>query len=119
MTPLREIPEPGTPEERFNNAFKSGRSIIERCNGVLKNRFRCLLKDRVLHYHPVKASKIVKACAVLHNMCCNANIPEPAYDHENIVIDGIFHNIPFNDEQNNDLERARVLQRAIIQNHFG
>jgi len=35
---------------RYNDRQKSTRSVIERCNGVLKMRFRCLLKHRVLHY---------------------------------------------------------------------
>ncbi|KAJ8973094.1 hypothetical protein NQ317_010787 [Molorchus minor] len=43
----------------------SVRSIIERCNGVLKNRFRCLLEHSVLHYIPEVVANIVKACVVL------------------------------------------------------
>ncbi|KAJ8909334.1 hypothetical protein NQ315_017194, partial [Exocentrus adspersus] len=54
-------PEPNTPEFRFNTAFKRARSTIERCNGLLKSRFRCLLKHRVLHYSPTTAAKIVNA----------------------------------------------------------
>ncbi|CAH1995307.1 unnamed protein product [Acanthoscelides obtectus] len=38
-------------------------------SGVLKNRFRCLLKDRVLHYAPFRAGQIINATSVLHNMC--------------------------------------------------
>ncbi|KAI4455596.1 dde superfamily endonuclease [Holotrichia oblita] len=53
------------------------RTTIERCNGVLKNRFRCLLKHRVLHYQPQTAAKIVNACAVLHNLCTDNNIEDP------------------------------------------
>lgn len=62
----------------YNDRQKSTRSIIERCNGVLKMRFRCLLKHRVLHYSPEKCSKIINACTVLHNMCIINNIPLPA-----------------------------------------
>lgn len=37
--------------------------------------FRCLLKDRILHYKPEKASCIINACVVLHNICINNNVP--------------------------------------------
>lgn len=35
--------------------------------------YRCLLKDRVLHYRPKTASKIILACAVLHNLAIHFN----------------------------------------------
>lgn len=73
MTPIHN-PAPGSPEERYNTAQMSIRSQIERCNGILKNRFRCLLKHRVLHYTPERASTIINACVVLHNMCISNNI---------------------------------------------
>lgn len=74
MTPF-ENPAPGSPEERYNQRQRSTRCLIERCNGVLKLRFRCLLKHRTLHYSPEKASQIINACVVLHNICINNNIP--------------------------------------------
>lgn len=118
MTPLRN---PNTPaEERYNNAQKSVRSIVERCNGLLKNRFRCLLKDRVLHYSPQMAAKIVNACVVLHNMCVNNNIPEPDMADINDVDFGL-GNDHFNENVggiNPDLAAGRRLQRRIIENHF-
>lgn len=40
----------------------------------MKNRFRCLLKDRVLHYDPLKAGRIINGACVLHNMCVRANL---------------------------------------------
>lgn len=117
-------PEPG-PEERMNNRLKSVRSIIERCNGLLKNRFRCLLRHRVLHYEPDTVAKIVVACCVLHNMCINANVPQPD-DEENDIDFGIYNmedaHQNVNDEpvrrMNPDLIAGRQLQRQIIQNHF-
>ncbi|KAK4878956.1 hypothetical protein RN001_007102 [Aquatica leii] len=44
------------------------RNCIERCFGVIKSRFRCILKYRTLNYNPVKAAKIVCSCVILHNM---------------------------------------------------
>ncbi|XP_022179580.1 putative nuclease HARBI1 [Myzus persicae] len=75
---LTPIPDPSTEaEENYNRRQMSTRSIIERCNGVLKMRFRCLLRDRTLHYKPEKASSIINACVVLHNMCITNNVPMP------------------------------------------
>lgn len=54
---------------RYNTAHKSSRNVIERLNGVLKAKFRCLLKHRVLHYDPGTAAKIINSCAILYNVC--------------------------------------------------
>lgn len=120
LTPLREV-QPNSPEERFNNRLKSARSLIERCNGVLKNRFRCLLKHRVLHYSPHKAGLIINACVCLHNMCIDSNVPE-APPEEDIEIDygviNVIHEDNVLNHVNVDLENGRRLQRNIIRNHF-
>lgn len=68
--------EENTPESRYMTAFLKARCSIERCNGCLKQRFRCLLKARALHYHPKFAAKIVMACCVLHNMCMQNGLGE-------------------------------------------
>lgn len=114
MTPLRN-PVPG-PEERFNTALTSVRSLIERCNGLLKNRWRCLLKHRFLHYSPEKAANITKACCVLHNMCIARNIPD-LEQHEEVDYDinlGPHRDIFDNENANPDLHAARNIQRRII-----
>ncbi|KAJ8912416.1 hypothetical protein NQ315_013484 [Exocentrus adspersus] len=58
-------------------AQKIARNCIERCNGVLKTRFRCLLHERTLRYDPEFVGQIEIACAVLHNMCVAANLEPP------------------------------------------
>ncbi|XP_022182585.1 putative nuclease HARBI1 [Myzus persicae] len=74
LTPLYQ-PQPNTPEANYNKWFCRTRSIIERCNGVLKMRFRCLLKHRVLHYSLEKAASIINSCTILHNISISNNIP--------------------------------------------
>lgn len=119
LTPLTNA-QPGA-EERFNAHFKSIRSTIERCNGVLKNRFRCLLKHRVLHYEPTKAAKIVLSCAVLHNICTQNRVPEPDRDNEFLNADlgfipeneAVMNNVP----ARNDLEAGRLLRERLIQRY--
>ncbi|KAJ3662030.1 hypothetical protein Zmor_006397 [Zophobas morio] len=77
LTPVRPEPQENTSEYRFNIQHKRVRSLVERCNGLLKGRFRCCLKDRVLRYRPEVAGKIINACVVLHNLCIENNIPPP------------------------------------------
>lgn len=67
MTPILNAAQ-GSREELYTQRHVQARNCIERCFGLLKERWRCLLKDRVLHYHPSVASKIITACCVLHNM---------------------------------------------------
>ncbi|KAJ8909389.1 hypothetical protein NQ315_008875, partial [Exocentrus adspersus] len=122
QTPIRD-PPPGTPEYAYNTSFKRARSTVERCNGLLKMRFRCLLKHRVLHYAPSMCSKIINSCAVLHNMCLAANIPIPEEEgNENVDFGIIQEDLepanPNRARQNPDLVRGRNIQQQVIQNYF-
>ena len=54
---------------KFNIVHGKCRNIIERTNGVLKNRWRCLLGARELYYTPKKAIQLTNICAALHNIC--------------------------------------------------
>ncbi|XP_040355938.1 putative nuclease HARBI1 isoform X1 [Ixodes scapularis] len=67
---------------RFNKAHSSIRSVVERCIGLLKNRFRCLQRHRALYYHPSTATAIISACAVLHYICLASSEPEPESDSD-------------------------------------
>jgi hypothetical protein len=93
LTPFPET-QPGTQEEHFNERHSSVRSTVERCIGVIKKRFRCLLRYRTLEYTPEKAGQIINACAVLHNMCIRANLPDPPEPEEGIMaLEDDIHNI--------------------------
>lgn len=76
MTPVDNAAE-GTPESRYNVRHISARNCIERLNGVLKSRFRCLLRHRALNYKPNKVGLIINACAILHNLAQEYNIQLP------------------------------------------
>lgn len=73
LTPFRETETPA--QQNYNICHIAARNCVERCIGVLKQRFRCLLKERSARYSPSFMAKVIKACAILHNMCRNANIP--------------------------------------------
>lgn len=106
MVPFEGNPPENTPEFIYNHQFKSIRSSIERCNGVLKKRFRCLLKDRVLNYDPGTAGKIVNACVILHNLCIDHNIPEvPEADLPNYPDFGQY---PIEPPNNVDMVAGRI-----------
>lgn len=49
MTPIIGA-APGSPEEYYTELHCRARNTVERCIGVLKSRWRCLLAHRVLHY---------------------------------------------------------------------
>ena len=126
LTPLEGDYVPGTPDYNYNVAHKNTRCKIECCNGVLKNRFRCLLKHRVLHVTPYKACKIINACIVLHNMCISNNIPEPNNDDLRDVDFGMFGG--YEDEQqeannivrriNPELAEGQRSRRNLINRNF-
>ncbi|KAK3928642.1 Putative nuclease [Frankliniella fusca] len=77
ITPFarEERPEEDTPESRFNKVHCSDRNCVERCIGLLKEVFRAINDERVLHYDAVKACRIVVAIVVVHNLRVLARIP--------------------------------------------
>lgn len=123
MTPVLNA-EPNSPEDRYNIAHRQIRSLIERTNGLLKMRFRCLLKHRTLHYKPDTASRIINSCAILHNMCIEENIPIPRPEEGDINLD---FGLNINNVENENAGRNRInaelvagkrLQRRLIRNMF-
>lgn len=86
MTPILGA-APGSPEEHYTKLHCQVRNTVERCIGVLKARWRCLLVHRVLHYDPITAAKIVNACVVLHNFANSRNIPVPDIQDNDIEND--------------------------------
>ncbi|XP_066600856.1 putative nuclease HARBI1 [Prorops nasuta] len=125
MTPIADAAE-NSPEELYNKKQMRCRSLVEQCKGVLKMRFRCLLKHRVLHYSPPTASKIIYTCAIaiLHNICINKNVPMPLeldnYEELDFGININDNNIEDNVRERNirrinpDLAAGRLKQRQIL-----
>lgn len=64
-------------EEHYNKVHRRVRSMVERCIGVLKSRFRCLCRQRILMYDTARSGNIIIACAVLHNIMVQAKYPDP------------------------------------------
>ena len=113
MTPI--LHPRSNSERRYNQAHVKGRNVIERCNGVLKSRFRCLHRHRVLNVSPTTASKIINACAILHNLCMKHRVP--FYDLNDSDSDDS------DDDDNYDIhslsnQRGFNVRNLIIRNHF-
>ncbi|KAJ2953840.1 hypothetical protein O0L34_g1469 [Tuta absoluta] len=75
MTPIPHARQ-GTPESQYNHYHSRTKTCIDDCVKRLKGRWQCLHK-RPLHYTPQTAAKIINACAVLHNLCITADLPDP------------------------------------------
>lgn len=114
LTPITDAP-PRSPEGRYTACHVRTRNTIERCFGVLKQRFRCLLKHRVLHYSHGMTAKIIYVCAILHNMCVERNIEldgeEETEDDENSDEDGVVEN-------QNWYNAGRNIRNSLINQYF-
>lgn len=49
LKPILNAPM-GSPEFRYTQHITTARCAVERCIGILKGRWRCLRKERALHY---------------------------------------------------------------------
>ncbi|KAH7937405.1 hypothetical protein HPB49_011750 [Dermacentor silvarum] len=56
LTPVTGHPPTQTAEGKYNTAHSAMRSVVERCIGLLMNRFRCLQRYRTLLYEPERAA---------------------------------------------------------------
>lgn len=104
----------------YNVTHRRCRNVIERLNGNLKSRFRCLLRHRVLHYGPAEAARIINTCAILHNFCkqLGDDLHPDEYVNENIDAneqgdDDNNNNIPPNWLQEGRITRERILLQYI------
>ncbi|KAI4455558.1 hypothetical protein MML48_9g00005573 [Holotrichia oblita] len=116
LTPIPNA-APGSAEERYNNTHRRIRATIERCNGILKSRFRCMLKHRVLHYLPERAAKIINVCVMMHNFCIDNQLPPPELVED---MDDLGMDVVFNEPNllNNAYLAGRRQQERIVQQHF-
>lgn len=115
LTPILNAQQ-GTPAGRYMIALCLARNCIERCIGLLKAIFRCLLKDRTLHYSPRNAAKIIIACATLYNILKTANIDidDFVFDPENIVDE-----LEPREIGDQELHQAGLnVRNNLIRNHF-
>ncbi|XP_047021401.1 putative nuclease HARBI1 [Helicoverpa armigera] len=112
MTPIPDAAE-GTPAYKYTAVHGKTRVAIENTFGRLKNRWRCLCKDRTLHYGPEKCAKIITACSVLHNLALKFNVPEPEPEElQNISLS--FSDHLFQENGGDDLIRGRAMRNILV-----
>ncbi|XP_041983180.1 putative nuclease HARBI1 [Aricia agestis] len=115
LTPILNT-QPGSAEENYTNMHCRTRNTVERCIGVLKARWRCLLSHRVLHYNHHVVAKIVNACAVLHNITNKHRLPVPELPSNDIQreADFLVPRQPYI-EEGQQLEGGRQQRQLIVQ----
>ncbi|XP_050563595.1 putative nuclease HARBI1, partial [Spodoptera frugiperda] len=117
MTPILDAVE-GTPASKYNVVHGKTRVVVENTFGRLKNRRRCLSKDRTLHYTPEKCAKIIMACCVLHNLAINFNVPEPQSETTTTVhpqgSPDTSTEANHENERGDDLVRGRALRNILV-----
>lgn len=59
----------------YNRRHQRARLVVEHCNGLLKQRFRCLHKQ--LEWTPQNSILIIRSCIVLHNLALMLKLPNP------------------------------------------
>ncbi|KAJ8705242.1 hypothetical protein PYW07_011069 [Mythimna separata] len=113
FTPLLNVSTPQ--EERYNRSHIRTRNTIERCFGLWKQRFRCLLRGMFGDIETAK--KTIVACAVLHNIAIDMR--EDLFPGENDSAEQtisrealVQHYIP------PPSVRGNVRRRQFIETHF-
>ncbi|XP_067217025.1 uncharacterized protein [Linepithema humile] len=71
ITPYKDCDTLTATQKKFNNAFCKARVKIENTFGLLKTRFRQLI--RLEMWSVLKMSKFIIACYVMHNLCVYNN----------------------------------------------
>ncbi|XP_015119302.1 putative nuclease HARBI1 [Diachasma alloeum] len=124
LTPIVDAAE-GTPEYRYTRRHTHTRCAIERVFGMLKGRFRCLHKDRVLLYEPEKVVNFFKSYAILHNIMIDNGLQlddedfyESEDDDEEQPGDDEVHGPAARRARNQDLQRGRQLRQQIMNDFF-
>nr|CAD7263871.1 unnamed protein product [Timema shepardi] len=81
-----------SPEGRYTACHCWTRNCVERLFGVMKSKWRCLLKEGILKYAPPTAGRIITACTVLNNMMRHYRIEEPQQLVEEVPLLHAEHN---------------------------
>ncbi|KAJ8915892.1 hypothetical protein NQ315_015505 [Exocentrus adspersus] len=115
LTPIVGAP-PNSPAARYTHRHSQIRNCVERTIGQFKGIWRCLSADRVLHYKPNFAARIVYACAIIYNLMKAQNVP---MDEDLIILGDNENNVINNAVFINELEEGALLNRGqVIRNRI-
>nr|AAI53379.1 Zgc:162945 [Danio rerio] len=112
---LTPYPEPKTkPQHEFNIALSQTRLKIDNTLAILKARFNCL---RDLRVSPERASQIVGACAVLHNIASIRKEQMPSEcQQSNDDVDSVSRDHPAGRAVRHAITEEFFMQHSIKQN---
>lgn len=107
----------------YNTAHCKARNPVERCNGCLKSRFRCISRDSLLRYEKDFCGQIVNCCVIIHNFLVNNKFPVEEILDENLINEGndvIVQAEHFGHDDDNDglLNVGRRERESIVNNYF-
>lgn len=111
MTPILNAIE-GSPEAIYTSIHGKTRAVVENTFGRLKNRWRCLSKDRTLHYTPERCAAIIMACSVLHNLAIDFSIPEDIEEPVGQTTDN--YDVVLQETVDDSLIQGRVLRNTLV-----
>lgn len=112
---ITPVENPGNLNEiKFNEQHVYVRGIIERTIGIWKQRFRCVLGERKLHYQPTMCRKIILATAILHNYLIENNYVDDdpiVLRNQRQIHEDVLENRTWR-------EPGLAVRRSIIENYF-
>ncbi|XP_015514238.1 putative nuclease HARBI1 isoform X1 [Neodiprion lecontei] len=111
MTPIRDYGNLTDEQREYNRRFCSTRVLIENAFGLLKQRFRQLIRTDM--WGVLKTSKFILSCCVMHNLCIERND----------FLDGIEHYMAEPEPEaefiiNDEARRLGVLKRNLLSRQF-
>lgn len=105
-------------EKHYNLIHSKTRNKVERCIGVLKNRFRCLLHEQKLRYSHLKSANIIYSCVVLHNFMNMRNFTDDDANSPDIDNNSDNHT-QYTAQQNTPiLQQAKVVRNRLMQSLY-
>lgn len=99
-------PVNGPAQIAFNRSHKIVRMSVENHIGLLKTVFRCLLKDRVLHYSPTFSGQLIYAATTLHNFRISHNVTAAA-DYDGTSSESSDDSLSGSDSDTDEIEPER------------
>ena len=99
MKPFKQTATLIEEQVHYNKALRQARVVVEQAYGILKGRWRNLLKP--MEEHISTASTTIMACCVLHNICINVGDPteinlECDEDSDSVIIPDVHEQMGVN-----------------------
>lgn len=112
-------------EINFNTAHCKARNPVERCNGCLKSRFRCMSLDSLLRYEKDFCGQIINCCVIIHNFLVYNKYPVEDILDENLTNEGNdivqgagAEHFGYDDDNEGLLNVGRRERENIVNNYF-